>query len=266
MDTEALARSQAKRINALEAKLTHLQKKFDSLHKAFITINDISVVPSSHPGADLAPVEMTTDPEAKITVLAVAGMAMKLGMAPREFRNALLGQKCNFIFIKDFKQAWYQHGLVGLTSNIHETAEYLKTILPPQTESLRVIGTSAGGFGAVHLGVRMGADKVLAFGPQTKIALDTFKHFETTDSDRSAFDFQARDNDLRSLLEDYKDYAGKVYVYYSAANERDSAHAQRLAGIPQVHLRPIDNDQHNVASFLKQTDQLDTVLSEFLAA
>jgi predicted esterase YcpF (UPF0227 family) len=106
------------------------------------------------------------------------------------------------IFIKDFKQAWYQHGLVGLTSNIQETAEYLKTILPPQTESLRVIGTSAGGFGAVHLGVRMGADKVLAFGPQTKIALDTFKHFETTDSDSSAFDFQARDNDLRSLLED----------------------------------------------------------------
>lgn len=192
-------------------------------------------------------------------------MALSLGMAPREFRGALSSQKCNLVFIKDFKQAWYQTGLLGASSNIDETAEYLKTIIPEGTEQLRAVGTSAGGFGAIHLGVRLGAQKVMAFAPQTKISSNVFKQFETADSDHSAYDFLARNNDLRNLFEDHPHYQGAIHVYYGAKNAGDAEHAERLADIPQVHLHALDYAGHNIAGFFKANNQLEKVLGELMA-
>jgi hypothetical protein len=254
-----------RRVAQLNKKFRHLQEKFHSLHSAFVTHADMGVVSLDHPSAELAPVEVSIDPEATLTVLAVAGMALRIGMAPREFHGALSGQKCNFIFIKDFKQAWYQNGLLGLSSNIDETAEYLQTIIPANTEELRVIGSSAGGFGAIHLGVRLGAQKILAFGPQTKIGPRVFKQFETVDSVRGNYDFLARNNDLQNLFKDRPNFQGEVHVIYGAGNARDSQHAQHLSGISQIHLHPLDYAGHNAAGFLKDTGQLDQVLADFTA-
>ena len=248
----------------LEQRVTQLEKKLFALHSAFVSETGMAALPPEHPSSYLAPIEVSFDPDATTTVIAAAGMAMRLGIAPREFRRSLSAFNCNFIFIKDFKQAWYQLGLLGVTRNLGETTDYLKSIIPSQTTELLAVGASAGGFAAISLGVRLGATRVLAFGPQTKVSGRAFKKFGTIDSQKAEFDFDSPDTDLCNILDDNPDYAGRIKVYFSRRNAGDRKDVMRIADYPQIEPVPVDAEIHNVAEHLQKLGQLDNIIAEFM--
>ncbi|MEM8577303.1 MAG: hypothetical protein AAGF60_05590 [Pseudomonadota bacterium] len=247
----------------LAIKLKHLNAKFMAMQAAVMSIGDLGVVPVGHPLADLASIETDFQPGATVTVIAVAGMAMQIGMAPREFRASLAGRPCNFIYIKDFRQAWYQRGLMGLSASLDETAEVLKALLPPATESIRLVGSSSGAYGAIQLGLRLHADRVLAFAPQTKITPKVFKRFKTIDSDIADYDYGAPEADLRNAFADHPSFFGDIRVVYGGKNPFDIAQVTRLEGIDCVELYPLPNcPHHNVAAYARKVGVLDRLLED----
>jgi len=255
--------SQPDQPDPMAAKFKHLNAKFMTLQKAVLSMANLTVVPVGHPMAEIAPVETDFHPGATTTIIAAAGMAMRLGMAPREFRGALNGRRCNFIFVKDFRQSWYQHGLLGLSASLDHTAEVLQGLLPPDTRSVRTIGSSSGGFAALQLGLRLGADRILAFAPQTRITPRTFKRFKTVDSDMSAYDFSAPEADLRNTFAAYPPQ-GEVRIVYGGKNAFDTREAMRLADVPGVTLHPLPNcPHHTVAAFARKTGALTQLLDRF---
>lgn len=255
---------QRQTINQLNRKILHLQGKFNSLHAVVLQNSGLTIVNADHPNADISPVTTRMNKNATTTVIAVAGMALGLGMPPREFGAALNSSSCNLIFIKDFKQSWYQKGLLGLAGDLTETAEFLRTLIPPETKMLNFIGSSAGGFAAIQLGIRLNADKILTFGPQTKIDKGVFKKFSSIDSNAAEYEFGHPDADLRNSLESFPDFSGQIEVMFGGRNKADRTHAERIASDPRVTLTPLDDDSHNSAGFLKKQGLLGDVLERFV--
>jgi hypothetical protein len=85
-----------------------------------------------------------------------------------EFSNFLeknFGNISSYFFIDKYINS-YHNGIYGITSNIDETVEYLKTVINPY-KNIICIGTSAGGYAAILFGSLLNITSVIAFIPQT---------------------------------------------------------------------------------------------------
>ncbi|WP_428356987.1 hypothetical protein [Methyloprofundus sp.] len=246
-----------KTIKRQQNQIELLRNKFFSLQEAIIfqNGNDITQIPDS-----LSPVEIE-DRGGRVTILAFSGMLTTLAMPKAEFFKSLSGNKnVNIIFVKDFKQAWYQCGLLGLTENITETTHFLKKIIPDSTERLVTIGTSAGGFAAILFGCLLGAQKSVSFAPQTFLNKKEFMVFRSIDSRWTEIQ-ESKFLDLKRVIGE----ANTTHnIYVGKYNHKDMAHAANLTNFEKVFLHEIDSESHNIAKFLKDAGQLDSIIKEVL--
>ena len=231
----------------------------------FLRFSDTGNVDTGDPMAELSPVEILRTPGADITVVACAGLLTHFGMPNKEFFRSFVDRGCNVVFLKDFRQCWYQRGLLSLSTNLSETVEVVQGLLPKGTRSVRTIGTSAGAFAALHLGIRMNADRVLAFAPQTRVLPGVFDRYASFDSRRHDIDFSSPDIDVRNSFAMNPDFAGRIDIHFGAKALPDVRQARAIEGYPQVHLHGHDFDKHGIAQHLRETGELDAVLGDFVS-
>lgn len=238
-----------------ERQINQLRAKMFSLHEAMIGI----ALDRRESLNTILPYEIENNKSAK-TVIAFGGMLTALGMPKAEFFNSFdKNNNLNFIFLKDFWQSWYQKGLLGIANDVESLADFIREIVPVESQELYCVGTSAGGFAAILFAELLNAKKSLSFGPQTNVDLKTFLRFRAPESKWDEIK-SSKYLDLRNIV------SGEVnhILYVSSKNEIDSEQAENLRLLPKVHVNFIDSESHNIAGFLKRNDGLQPVLQDFL--
>jgi len=253
-----------KRLDQHERRIGHLTQQLElervkqlSLMSILVEAFNLKVVESGSKFASIAPIERR-DGDSKCAVLAFAGLAQSLSMPIAEFNQMSARHDQLIYFLKDHHQAWYQQGLLGLSTDVETTVEVLKSLLAPAAEDLRMFGVSAGGFAAIMFGVLLNARKVVAIAPQTLINAETVDKFRSRDT-RKARVLEGQYLDLLALCKQNK--STEIHVHYAAHHADDSLAALRLEGLPGVCLHAHDYDAHTVAAWLKSTGGLDAVLA-----
>jgi hypothetical protein len=96
-------------------------------------------------------------------------MTGKLGtLSPFEFLRSTTPIPAHKLYLRDFYQSYYHHGIYGYTQDIPETQNLIDSLLHEYAiDTLVCVGHCAGGYAAILFGALVGADVVHAFSPQT---------------------------------------------------------------------------------------------------
>jgi len=250
-----------KRLKMQSKQIEDMSKKILMLQEALIRNNKMTVCELDDSLALITPITTKIFCNVNNTVIAFGGMKQQLGMPPEEFLKTFTNKKVNAIFIKDFKQCWYQQGLLGLSSSIKDTAEIIKKIIPAQQKNIYTVGTSSGGFAAILFGVLINATRIIAFGPQTIITKEAFEQFKSLDSRLTDINFGDEILDIKQLLETTR-YSGQIHIHFARNNSVDKTAVERLSHIDSVSLYGWETDNHNIASWLKHEKKLDSIFAD----
>lgn len=233
-----------------------LRSKFNQIHEALNYSDLLKIKEIDDPAAKLSAVEII-DKGSEKTLLVFGGMATRPSMPPKEFFKSFSEKDMNIVFVKDFKQCWYQNGLVGKSHDVESTVRVLRDLIPPSTKNLICLGTSAGGYAAIRFGVELNAERIIAFAPQTLIGTQVFKRFKSAESRIEEVDINSPDFDLKKILSARPHH--NIEVHFGELNAQDHAAADHIKD--HVNLYPYPFDGHGIASYLKGNGTLEEILS-----
>jgi hypothetical protein len=234
-------------------------------------------VPSAQPAISTAFARDLEDPGVAVAIdergagapvlVCFGGLAGGLSGPPFEFLRMTAGLEVTRVFVRDLDQVWYQRGVSGLGSDVASSAQALERMLVRIGGRPRVFaGTSAGGFGAILFGSLVGADRVVAFSPQTTMRRagrlflgDRRWPRLATEAQRAA----VRRSHLDLVRVRKKGQRPEVTIFYGTSDRLDAAHAARLARSKGVTLAPRDGG-HGIARTLRDNGELMRVLTESL--
>jgi len=243
-----------RKLRSLENKLFLLNDKINSIHEALNSLDVFQMKNIDDISSRMLPIESINKNSTK-TLIAFGGMTQGLSMPPKEFFKSLVHKNINIIFVKDFKQCWYQKGLLGKTNDVESSIDYLNNLIPKTTEKLVVLGASAGGFAAIRFGVALNADRIMAFSPQTLIDEETASVFSKSCLRDMTFD--NTDLDLKKVLNKYNPI-NKIEVYYAKNNNRDKIAVNHIEDY--VKKFSYETDTHLLASYLKEKGLLKEII------
>jgi hypothetical protein len=203
----------------------------------------------------LSPVERYEADDATGTTVSFAGLLTNFGMPQAEFHGTLKDTGQSLVFVKDFEQMWYQRGLLGLCETRRGLADVLRPILADLPRPWTFIGSSAGAYAALFIGALMGAERIVAFAPQTLVDFEAFTKYTDTRPKLAGYDVDDPENNLRNVLE-ATPLTGQAHVHFGTQNEFDSAQAARIAGLPGVNLVQHDTTNHSIARMLRNKGEL----------
>jgi hypothetical protein len=174
-------------------------------------------------------------PEGAPILVCFGGIAGGLIGPPFEFLRLTDGLDCHRMFVRDLEQCWYQMGLQTFGSSVPTSAAALAAFLAELAPTRRVfLGTSSGAFAAVLFGVLTGADKVVAFAPQTSLRLGTRIRFNDHRwgpqiRKARAHCVDPQHLDLLAVLRSHPDHC-PVEIHYGRNDRQDTQHALRMEG------------------------------------
>jgi pimeloyl-ACP methyl ester carboxylesterase len=200
-------------------------------------------------------------------LLALAGLKMKMGVAPFEFLNLTGSIPVKRMFVRDLDQAWYHRGLPGHGDSLVAVAAELRELIAAQdVDRLIVTGASAGGYAALAIGTLLDADLVLSFSPQTVIDLGSLAKMGDHRWDPYLKSLAASGSldpewsDLRVALGRCGASSTVCNVYFDELTEFDRLHAERLKGLPGVRLLRFAGGSHNLVRTLRDNGALEVLL------
>jgi predicted esterase YcpF (UPF0227 family) len=207
---------------------------------------------------DLIEVDVSELRPAETLVVAFAGVKGGLGGIPREFHRTLSASPCAALFVVDHARRWYQYDLdemAALTARISAAAAEVGA------SRIVTLGNSMGGFGALLVGALVGADRILAFSPQTCIEPAATRSL----GDDRWVDHQCRIDaypfgDLNRIASP----RGHVVLCFGADDALDVAHAARLHWPCEQF--PIAGAGHAAAGALKERGELAAFVAGRLVA
>lgn len=259
MDGEITTQALAKELKSIRALLRVESHKNMVLHRALVATGMFDQVDITSPLSEASPESWHRIGSPNL-VIAFGSKGQGVFSKRPELAGTLTKLPCDSLYYRDFLQAWWAQGLVGLSNDIPSTAEYIRSVIA-RGGYQRVImtGSSMGAYAAILFGAMIGVERVVAFAPQTHLQRRVFDQFDGTDARTVRFDFKSRFADLALVLEDYP-YKGQIEIFFGSA-AHDELHAKRLARFDGVRLHRLDTDDHNVAAELKTLGQLDGWLS-----
>ncbi len=206
-------------------------------------------------------------PGAEATLLHFAGAGdVGLGM-PLPLVHRWLGLlDANVVYLRPFNEDYYLAGLPHFGSGIAAMVEGLKTLLR-ELGGRRIYcsGGSMGGFAAIRFGLELKADAILATGAQTIVGPDFDREGVRLNRRRLARDFPGAALDVAPLWEASAGHP-RLMLIYGDCNWDDRLHAERMAGLPNVELRPVDGfDGHFIASELIRRGEYLPLLRGFVS-
>jgi hypothetical protein len=188
-----------------------------------------------------------------------------------------LGITFNRLLIRDVANAWYHRGVPGLGAHVDEMAATLRSLVHAiRPSEVITIGQSMGGYGAIMFGMLLGADRIVAFGPQSH--LDPSEAARYGDRRFLPVMEALQANPPRSAYFDLPQlgealgYRGDLHVIFGThpghddghSGNLDAVHAFRLARLPNVSLHPYPESVHAVVRWLADRNQLDDLLAAWL--
>lgn len=198
--------------------------------------------------------------------ISFGGIKGAMGIPAFEFYKSSRIFDHNKIFVRDFRQHWYQSGLKNISHDVDSTAEYLYSrIRSINPEEVVFIGNSMGGYAAILFSSLLNTGSAIAFSPQTtiglssKLALGDFRWKRALS--RTYINSLAKKNyfDLLPLLAK-EGRKNRISIHVSALDKQDMRHAVRIANQPLVTLNTYNFGGHNLVKHLKQKNLLSTIL------
>jgi len=207
------------------------------------------------------------------TLLIALGSLSK-GVEPPVFEWVKLTRAlaCKRVLIRDLHQAWYQMGVPGHGDSLSAMVDSLQALIAGHdVDRMVVIGSSSGGYAALVLGTLLGADTVIAFGPQTTLDPDHLAEMRDLRWDEPLGELReqglidARWIDLQTALAPARWADTRYELYFDESLRSDRRHAERLAGLEGVRLHRVEGAEHFVARAMRERGTLANVLAEALA-
>jgi pimeloyl-ACP methyl ester carboxylesterase len=206
-------------------------------------------------------------------LIAFGGIRGQLAVPPFEFFRATRGIPVKRLFVRDLRQAWYHLGVPGYGTSVEGLAEALRDLLARHdVDRLVVTGNSMGGYAALVFGTLLGANTVLAFGPQTVLdpdallAMQDHRWEDLLGELRAAGALDAHWTDLRRALPGQRRGRIRYELYFDDSLRPERLHAERLLGIEGVRLYRFGRGGHEVARSLREAGALDVILRRALDA
>lgn len=171
--------------------------------------------------------------------------------------TSILG--CSRIHCVDRKFLFYHEGIDELCGDIHSVAGVLRDHIAALAPKVTVaLGASSGAYAATVFGHRLGLDHVHALGPVTCLYPEYMEQHAREDTEerwiryRKLWESPRADWDLFDLAKVLRLHNGRTryYQHYCSGCARDRYAAERLKGLPGVHLSPYDCDHHYVVFHL----------------
>ena len=202
------------------------------------------------------------------TFIIFGGISQGMGMPPFEFRRVMETVPANRIYVRDIRQAWYQDYVAGdeafLDSLLGNVTHYARMMGDHRTV---FIGNSMGGFAALLLGILAGADRILAFAPQTFVDPlnrlryndrrwypDVFRMYWNFGFFRKSYDV------WRYMRGDFP--IPQTRIFCGDGSKIDMAHVKRLEGAANVSVLTYPHVGHGVVRQMKDSGELVAVLRE----
>ena len=163
------------------------------------------------------------------------------------------------LFVNAPGNVWYRNGIPGLGDSVEQTAASLALLastLSPRT--VVTAGCSMGGYAALLFGALLGADAMLAFGPETLLKLPGSRSGGwTRHLPESPYD------DLLPILAQ-RPGGGRVSILAGEADVIDLQCAVRVRHLPGVEARTLRGSGHEVAETLHRAGALRPLLEDFV--
>jgi hypothetical protein len=197
------------------------------------------------------------------TLIAFTGMAQRLGLSIY-FMHSLLGRlNANLIYLFDWSHSYYFGGVSGLGGDVNTTVRRLHGICA-DLKSRRVLclGQSAGGFGALHYGLKLGADGIMTFSPKILpvVAGRTRDRIGT----RIGRPLTEDETNLRHQIAS-AERAPHIEIVYGTENVADVASARHLFGLPRVVERPLQGvSNHGTIQETVSSNTFGTLIDGFV--
>jgi pimeloyl-ACP methyl ester carboxylesterase len=146
------------------------------------------------------------------------------------------------LYIRDSSRLLTLNGIPKVGDTLEKTVVALKQRLAALThhKHLVVLGSSGGGLGALQYGARLNAKAIHLMSPATNIEHGFLRRIADTRAPalqaRLGDQIQTDAQDAREVL--LRAPSTQVHIHYPASNPTDSAHAEHLGDLPNVHLHP----------------------------
>jgi len=173
-------------------------------------------------------------PGSRSAILFFGGIAPMMGAVRPTVPPAVRARGLNGLSFADPRRVMTLKGLPSLGADYPETLAALRALLAAWgVEHTYVIGMSAGGYPALRYGIDLGVRRILLLSPGTTPP-DTDSPLVTR--------LRQQLGDMAVDIAEYVRAHGRnvpVIAAYGADNADDAWQAERLAGLPNVDLRPV---------------------------
>lgn len=202
----------------------------------------------------------------RVLILIFGGRKGAMGMPTFEFYQSTAILNENRVFFRDLSQSWYHSGLTGITQDVHQTKDYIQTIIDRVKPSEIVfVGNSMGGFAAILFSTLLNIGRVVAFSPQTyigfrkKLMARDFRWKYTTLKTYARSLYKPKYYDLHSLLQE-SDRQNEIDIHISTLEELDVNHSRNISQFSNVTVHEYDFGGHSLVKNLRDKGILKDIL------
>lgn len=189
----------------------------------------------------------TKSPKGKPLVIAFTARTHMLGGPLNVIQCWFEHLDVNVVYLKDLDDLYYLNGIKSFGSYNQTIIELGNIIEELEARSVHCVGTSAGGFGALNLGLDLQAKGILCLAGPSRIDESLNSLIERWKSKVSSSAGPAPELLHPKIRYMACQEAPKVRLVYGNENARDRAEATRLLGIKNVeHLELKDCSEHSV--------------------
>lgn len=219
--------------------------------------------------ASLPAVEIEVRPNVKSTMFMFGGIAGGFDIPPFEFRSITASLNVNRVFFRDLGQCWYQDRVRdGLFSGLPIDQKDLLQHLLRHTHSV-FLGNSMGAYAAIYFGSGLGADRTIAFAPQTfigplqRLRKRDYRWQRELLRMYLKFGLWNSSYDLRQHLKSMS-YSSPIDMYVGELDGLDLEHAKRLSSFAHVRVNQVAGAKHGAVRALRDAGKLRLLLEKGL--
>jgi len=199
----------------------------------------------------------------KKLIVAFGGLLHAFGQIKEfEWMKATSSSGCRRIFVKDLSMQWYHNGISEDVNSIHKLKDWLaKYIADEEITEVRFIGSSAGGYAAIMLGLMLNVDSIMSFSGQAFI--DTEARAERSDDrwpDLMATIPHEGIDKVPALMEQNEGRT-KIDMFACKGCQLDVRHLNFMKDYENVTRHLTNCANHNSAGCLKQQGKLYQIIT-----
>ncbi|HEY3812699.1 MAG TPA: hypothetical protein VGL66_05700 [Caulobacteraceae bacterium] len=173
-------------------------------------------------------------------VIVFTGLADRMVLPLPLFDRYIAELDLSAIYLRDRNRVGYFNGVKSLGDYDASITGLKKILADIGAERVHTVGNSAGGIGAVSMGIDLEAANIVGFSAPisiTRAAADMDRRTQVF-AERLLGNTPAARRDLRARLIARKD-GGQTHLFYGSDMPEDRMHAQTLIGVDGVTLYPL---------------------------